>query len=242
MLIGYIPTTCLEGIGNKAARWHALGNVFHFCMQNILAPIAPYGETGIAMMSGDRIWRRCHPVLAAFVGNYPEQALVTCMYYGRCPKCTVHPDSFGDYSRFPPRSYDEALETFRLANGDVCTFHSACRKAGLKPVFHPFWEALPLTDIFISITPDILHQMLQGVMKHVIAWIASSGAFGPSQVDACCRSLPPNHHIMTFVKGITSLSWVTGLEHKNMCRILLGLIVDLPLPSRVLIIRMSTLK
>ena len=185
------------------------------------------------MMSGDRIWRRCHPVLATFVGDYPEQALVTCTYYGRCPKCTVHPDNLGDYSRFPPRNYDEALETFRLADGDVRAFHSACRRAGLKPVYHPFWEALPFTDIFVSITPDILHQMLQGVMKHVIAWIASSGAFRPSQVDACCRSLPPNHHIMTFVKGITSLSRVTGLKHKNMCHILLGLIVNLPLPSRV---------
>ena len=33
------------------------------------------------------------------------------------------------------------------------------------------------------------------------------------------------------MKGITSLSCVTGQEHDQMCRILLGLIIDIPLPG-----------
>ena len=152
------------------------------------------------------------------------------MYNGHCPKCTAPLDKLGEYTRFSPHSYNEAINTYFLADGDVHTFHAACREAGLKPVFHPFWESLPLSNIFISVTPDILHQLLQGVMKHLIAWLTS--AFGPIAVDMQCRSLPPNHHITTFTKGISSLSCVTGLEHKNMCRILLGLIVDHPLPSR----------
>jgi hypothetical protein len=231
MLIGYIPTTRLAGISNNTARRCALGNVFHFCMQNILTPIAPYGETGVTMMSGNGIWCRCHPILAAFVGDYPEQALVTCTYHSQCPKCIVPTDKLGERCSFPPHNSDEAFKAFCLSDGDIHTFHSACCKAGLKPVFHPFWKTLPLTDIFVSITPDVLHQLLQGVMKHLIAWVTSVDAFRPSQVNARCRSLPPNHHIATFVKGITTLSRVTGLEHKNMCKILLGLIIDLPLPS-----------
>ncbi|KAF8256711.1 hypothetical protein EI94DRAFT_1640016, partial [Lactarius quietus] len=161
--------------------------------------------------------------------NYPEQALVTCTYQGQCPKCLVHPEHLGDYSRTPSRDYDEALTTFRLADGDVHAFHSACHKADLKPVFHPLWEALPLIDIFISITPDILHQMLQGIMKHLIAWVSST--FGATIIDVRCKSLPPNHHITTFAKGISILSRVTGLEQKQMCKILLGLLIDLSLPS-----------
>ena len=229
LLIAYIPSTKLEGITNRAARRRALANLFHSCMQNLLAPISDYGESGVAMMTGDGIWRRCHPILAAFVGDYPEQALVTCTYNGRCPKCVSPPDRLGDYTRFPLRSYDDAIDTYVLADEDVLKFHAACRQAGLKPVFHPFWECLPLSNIFVSITPDVLHQLLQGVMKHLIKWLTST--FGPDKIDMCCRSLPPNHHIATFTKGITGLSHVTGLEHKNMCRILLGLIVDQPLPS-----------
>ncbi|KAH9009338.1 hypothetical protein EDB84DRAFT_1280521, partial [Lactarius hengduanensis] len=231
MLIGYIPTTRLEGIGNKSARCRALANLFHFCMRFLLAPIASHGETGVAMMSGDGIWRRCHPVFAMFVGDYPEQVLATCTFNGRCPKCAVHRNNLGDYSRSPARDYGKALEAFLLADGDVRMFHSVCREAGLKPVFHPFWEALPLTDVFISITPDILHQLLQGVMKHLIAWLTNSSAFGSAQIDARCRSLPPNHHIKIFARGISTLSRVSGLEHKQMCRILLGLVIELPLPS-----------
>ncbi|KAH8990406.1 hypothetical protein EDB86DRAFT_3235371 [Lactarius hatsudake] len=229
MLIGYLPTACLEAIGNKSARRHTLTNIFHFCMRNLLAPIASHGETGIAMMSGDGVWRRCHPIFAVFVGDYPEQVLVTCTFNGQCPKCVVHHNNLGDYSRSPLRDYDKASEAFLLADGDVCTFHSACHETGLKPIFHPFWEALPLTDIFISITPNILHQMLQGVMKHLVKWLKR--AFRPAQIDTRCRSLPPNHHIMTFAKGISTLSRILGLKHKHMCRILLGLIIELPLPS-----------
>ncbi|KAI9429981.1 hypothetical protein H4582DRAFT_2114026 [Lactarius indigo] len=218
MLIGYIPTAHLEGIGNKSARQHALANIFHFCMRNLLAPIVPHSEMGIAMMSGDGVWCRCHPIFAMFISDYTEQALVTCTFNGWCPKCIVHHDDLGDYSRSPP-------------HGDIHAFHSVCHEASLKPVFHPFWEALPLTDIFVSITHDILHQMLQGVMKHLVAWLI--GAFGPAQIDVqfpMCLFIT-NHHVMTFARGISTLSRVSGLEHKNMCHILLGLVIELPFLS-----------
>ena len=229
MLLAYIPTTKFEGIANNAGRRRAIANLYHGCMQVILGPIATVGEIGLEMMSGDGIWRRCHPILASFVGDYPEQVLVTCTYGGRCPKCLVPPDKLGSFVRFPLRDYEKAQDTYLLADGDTHRFHAACREAGQKPVFHPFWESLPLANIFISITPDVLHQLLQGVFKHLIAWLLE--AFGPAEIDARCRSLPPNHHISTFAKGISRLSRVTGKEHKNMSRIVLGLVMGLPLPN-----------
>ena len=229
ILIAYIPTTKLEGIANKAGRRRAIANLYHSCMRVILAPITAYGEIGIKMMSGDGIWRRCHPVFASFVGDYPEQVLVTCTYNGRCPKCLVPPDELGSHNRYPLRDYNKARDAYLLADGDAHVFHLACREAGQKPVHHPFWESLPLTNTFISITPDILHQLLQGVLKHLIAWLIL--AFGSTEIDARCQRLPPNHHIYIFAKGISILSRVSGKEHKHMSRLLLGLVLDLPLPS-----------
>jgi hypothetical protein len=182
-------------------------------------------------MSADGIWRRCHPIFAIFVGDYPEQALVTCTYNGRCPKCEVPRDRLGEFQEFPSRTPSEAKKTYRLADGNVQIFHRACREACVKPVFHPFWEFLPFSDIFLSITPDILHQILQGVAKHIIGWLASPTVFGSAEINKRCRLIPPNHNIALFTKGITSFSRVTGQEHKNMCRILLGLIIDLSLPN-----------
>ena len=37
-------------------------------------------------------------------------------------------------------------------------------------VFHPFWQELPHTDIHFTITPDVLHQLYQGVLRHLISW------------------------------------------------------------------------
>ncbi|KAI0043223.1 hypothetical protein FA95DRAFT_1498903 [Auriscalpium vulgare] len=233
VLVGYLPTANLEQIKVKAARRRAVANLFHACMRLILGPIKTFTRTGLAMASGDGIWRRCHPVFAVFVGDYPEQALVTCTLFGTCPKCLVPHNELGEHKQNDPRDLDAVEEALGLADGDPTDFHRACREAQIKPVFHPFWEGFPYTDIFISITPDILHEMHQGVIKHVISWLKAPEVFGPTEIDARCRRLPPNHNTRLFTKGITSLQRVSGSEHKDMCRILLGLIVDLRLPNNL---------
>jgi len=229
--VGYIPTKKFMGMTNKTARCRAQANLFHTCIRLLVAPINSVGETGIEMMSGDRIWRRCHPIFAAFVGDYLEQTLVTCVYSGCCPKCHAPKEQLGEYNQFSPQDFNKVINIYLLANGDGHLFHATCHEAGLKPVYHPFWDSLPLADVYLSITPDILHQMFQGVMKHLIAWLTDSATFGSAQINAWCKSLPPNHYITLFLEGIMHLSQVSGAEHKNMCRILIGLIINLPLPN-----------
>jgi hypothetical protein len=229
MLIRYIPTSKLDGITNKAVHWHALANLFHSCMEKVLDLICLHGKTGLVMMTRDRTWHCCHPILAMFIGDYPKQTLVTCTFNGQCLKCLVPHNQLGKYTHFPPWDHPEVIDTYLLADKDMTSFHPACRSAVLKPVFHPFWCSLPLTNIFISVTPDILHQLLQGVLKHILSWITHPAVFGGAVINAQCRSVPPNHHITIFTKGITSLSRVTGKEHKAMCSFLMGLITDLPL-------------
>jgi hypothetical protein len=137
MVIGYIPTTKLEGISNKAAQCHSLANLFHSCMDKILTLICSHGEHSLAMMSSDGTWHRCHPIFAAFVGDYLEQALVTCTFQGCCPKCTVLADQLGEFLHFPTQDFTKAINTFLLADEDTCRFHTASWKDGLKPIYHP---------------------------------------------------------------------------------------------------------
>ena len=56
LLVAYLPTTKLGGIANKSAWRHALANLFHACMGDLLDPITSHGETGLPMMSGDGVW------------------------------------------------------------------------------------------------------------------------------------------------------------------------------------------
>ncbi|KAG1888962.1 uncharacterized protein F5891DRAFT_932086, partial [Suillus fuscotomentosus] len=58
-------------------------------------------------------------------------------------------------------------------------------------------------------------------------------ACGAAEINARCRRLPPNHHIRLFMKGITSLSHLSGTEHSQICRFLLGIIIDIRLPGNL---------
>ncbi|KAJ8075302.1 hypothetical protein PM082_019638 [Marasmius tenuissimus] len=228
ILVGYLPTSNLKHIKNKAARRRAVANLFHACMSNILAPLKSAGLDGVVLASGDGVRRRCHPILCAYVGDYPEHVLVTCTYSGTSPICETPADELGNYPcSHPFRNAETALEAMTFVGTDVWT--TKCREANIKPVQHPFWEDLPYTNIFRSITPDVLHQLYQGVIKHLIGWITD--ICGEEDIDARVSRLPPNHGIRVFRKGITSLSRVSGTEHKQMSAFLLSIVTDVHLPN-----------
>lgn len=227
VLLAYLPTTKLEHIKNKAARRRALANLFHASLSRVLTGLKEAGINGVVMHSGNGVARRCHPIFALYVNDYPEQVLVTCTYSGDSPLCEVPANELGDYPcDYEFRSFEEALSAAESIG--TPDWGKNCAEANIKPVQHPFWEDLPYVDIFRSITPDILHQLLQGVMKHLIGWITK--IVGKDELDARVRRLPPNHSIRIFFKGLSSLSRVSGTEHKQICAFILGMLNDLSLP------------
>lgn len=230
ILIAYLPTTKLEHVTNKAARRRMNANLFHSCMGRIFAPLVPASLNGIIMCSGDGIRRRNHPIVAAHAADYQDQTLVTGVKNGECPKCEIPHDQLGSNDTpLQPRNLDKILAALALADSDPARFARACADAGIKPIYHPYWALLPFLNIFDSMTPDILHQILQGNLKHLLAWLKA--IFGSAELDARCERLPPNHNVRHFLHGICDLSRVTGKEHDQMCRILLGILVDLRLPN-----------
>ncbi|KAJ7595842.1 hypothetical protein C8J56DRAFT_1160182 [Mycena floridula] len=228
ILLAYLPTTNLGHVTSKAARRRMMANLFHACMRCLLAPLKEAGINGIMMESGDGVQRRCHPIYAAYVGDYPEQILVTCAYTGDSPVCECPKHELGDYPcNHPFRNFDDACAAAEKIG--MAGWAQACEDTNLRPVQHPFWEDLPYIDVFRSITPDLLHQMYQGVVKHLLHWLAT--VCDANEIDARVRRLPLNHGLRVFGKGITKLSRVSGLEHKQICTSLLGLITDIRLPG-----------
>ncbi|EIN04772.1 hypothetical protein PUNSTDRAFT_75804 [Punctularia strigosozonata HHB-11173 SS5] len=229
MLIGYLPATRLEHITNLPSRRRALANLYHACLGRILAPLRSSGIDGLPMATGHGVQYHCHPILACSAVDYPEQMLTVCCKYGECPTCTVDRDKLGDDKEAALRNLVEAIKALDLAEEGGAAFAQACEDAGIKPVYNPFWKSLPFVNIFRSIAPDILHQLYQGVLKHLLAWLRA--AFGAAEIDARCRRMPPGHGTRFFSKGICSLSRVSGSEHRDICRILLGLVIGLRLPG-----------
>ncbi|KAK7025769.1 hypothetical protein R3P38DRAFT_3531625 [Favolaschia claudopus] len=231
ILLGYLPTSKMKNITNKSARRRVLANVFHACMRHILAPLEGPGTSGMQVTSGDGVMRRGHPIYATFVGDYPEQCLVTAIKTGECPTCEVPHDELGEDGQFPLRDLEKILAALDKLDEGPTIYRKACEEAGIKPVYHPFWEGLPYTNIFRSIAPDVLHQLYQGIIKHLIAWLKA--VCGEAEIDARCRRLPPNHNIRLFMNGISDLSRVTGKEHDQISRFILGIIIDIQLPDNL---------
>ena len=57
------------------------------------------GQEGIILVSGDGAVRRCYPILAAYIGDYPEQTLVALVKSGNCPICPAPRDDINYVSR-----------------------------------------------------------------------------------------------------------------------------------------------
>ena len=77
--------------------------------------------------------------------------------------------------------------------------------------------------------PDILYQLLQCLIRHLVIWVKQ--AYSIEGIDARCQKLPCNSHVCHFFKGISPLSRITGKEHNNIVHILFGLIIDMHLPD-----------
>lgn len=232
VLLAYLPTSKLDHITNQESRRRALANLFHSSMSIILRPLEDSGRDGIVLVSGDGTARMCHPIFAAFVGDYPEQLLVGIIKHGLCPVCPALKEGIGEPDTIDaPRDIRPILEALDQIELGPVEFTAACAAAGIKPVQNPFWKNLPFVNIYNSITPDILHQISQGAFKHLVGWVRT--ACGDAEIDARCRRLPPNHHIRLFMKGICHLSRVTGQEHEQIGRFLLGLVLDIRLPGGI---------
>ncbi|KAJ7940032.1 hypothetical protein B0H13DRAFT_2226250 [Mycena leptocephala] len=205
VLLGYLSTSKMKNIKNKAARRRILANVFHACMSFILAPLKVAGVDGMPVTSGDGVTRRGHPIYATFVGDYPEQCLVTAIKAFECPTCEVPRDELGEETNYPLRDLENILAALDTLDEGPTVYSQACADAGIKPIYRPVWEGLPYTN-------------------HLISWLKS--ACGEAKIDARCRRLPPNHNIR-------GLGRVTGKEHDQISRFILAIIIDIQLPNNL---------
>lgn len=240
ILVGYLSCDKISSDGISERKHRALVHqLFHASVRAILEPLIKAGQEGIEVTSGDGTVRRVHPVLAAYVADYPEQCLVTCAKSGTCPKCQVPEAELESNKPGLPRTKLWTLDVMRRArqkaNGksDSNAFTKACHDLNVSGyTIRPFWRDLPYTDIHSCITPDVLHQLYQGVFKHIIEWC--SVLVDERELDRRIRCLPPSYGVRHFKNGISALSQVSGTERKHMARILLACLVG-KIPNKVMI-------
>jgi len=98
ILLSYLPTTHLENITNTSRKRRVIANLYHACVSQILEPLESAGVDGIWMSTGSGHLYRAHPILAAFIGDYPEQLLVTLGLNSDCPRCQKDHNNLREYN------------------------------------------------------------------------------------------------------------------------------------------------
>ena len=235
VLIAYLSVDkpAKKGLSKKALRLRNY-EVFHRSMAVVLQPLKAAGNPhsgGLTMVGGDGTVRKVYPILAAYVADYPEQCLVTCTKYGTCPKCRRQAGELQSTELGEPRKQKWTLDVINGArsasthpNGRAKNAHTLCMEHDVAGGnYEPFWAGFPLLDIHRCITPDVLHQLYQGVLKHLISWVQE--VVGEEELDSRIRSLPPAFGVRHFSKGISALTQVSGVERKHIARILLSCLV-----------------
>ncbi|KAL5536222.1 hypothetical protein ACEPAF_43 [Sanghuangporus sanghuang] len=232
VLLAYLPTSRLQHISSNASHRRMLQNLVHACMRFIFCDMGRHGGPGVLMTDGNGIERRCHPILATVAIDYQEQVQVSSIISGDCPKCICRKHELGEHweESHTRRDLDEVLDIMDILDSDDLSQYSrVCKAHRIKPIQHPFWIDLPYCDVFNAVTPDILHQLHQGVIKHLIEWLTV--ILGEKKLDARCRRIPPNHSIRVFHMDLSILNRVSGTEHSQICQFLLGLLAGFQLGS-----------
>ncbi|KIK74815.1 hypothetical protein PAXRUDRAFT_37023 [Paxillus rubicundulus Ve08.2h10] len=216
VLLGYLPTTKLECFSKSTCSLERY-NLFHYCMTQILEPMVEAGKIGVPMTCPDSYVHCMFPILAAYVADFPEQCLIACCKESRCPKCTCTLKN---------------LKKHQQGNMQTKEFED---KLGLHAVYEPFWATLPHSDIFQSITPDILHQLHKGVFKdHIVAWCTE--VIGKEELDAWFWAMTSYAGLHHFKKGISKCKQWTGTDQKELQWVFIGVIagaVDSPVLAAV---------
>lgn len=240
ILLGYLPVSKINKKGlTKREHKSRTQQLFHRSMRLILEPLIRAGTEGVEVTGGDGSVRMVFPILASYVADYPEQCLITCSKYGTCPKCQCPSDKLEDEKTRPPRTPQLTMSIIQDAwstHQSSTSAEAACMTEDVNgAVKEPFWAGLPFADIHMSITPDVLHQLYQGVFKHIVSWCED--LLSPEELDSRFRCLPPGSGIRHFKNGISVLSQISGKERKDMAKVLLACLVGKVSKSTLLVFR-----
>ncbi|KAJ7689554.1 hypothetical protein B0H17DRAFT_937114, partial [Mycena rosella] len=228
VLLGYIPVTKLE-IFSKKTRSSVAHQLFHDCMRVMLEPLRKAGNDGVKMDCADGFVRMMYPILSAYIADYPEQCLVACCRENACPRCLVHPKERGKAVNSTLRDPDKTLRV--LIAQSKGEFPPKFVDQNLRPI-NPFWANFPHCDIFSCMTPDILHELHNGVFgDHVVGWATAAMAGDSAEVDSRFRAMSPHPTLRHFKKGISLTSQWTGTERKQMQKVFLGVLAKATDPA-----------
>jgi len=147
-----------------------IDEAWHSTVGTVLSQLRHLDITGPGLKwdCADGFQRQCYPLLAAWVGDYPEQFMIAQVSYGSCPMCEIPEGVPMGHSTFRPldNSREQHIYLELLEDNHIDTLHTL----GIHPIRDQFWHH-PLCNVYRLWQPDELHQLLLGLVNDLWHWL-----------------------------------------------------------------------
>jgi Plavaka transposase len=234
-LAAYLP---IPKFVNVSAPVHALltARVYHICVDIITVNLKLAEAHGAFMSDPSSRVRMCHTPLASWIGDLPEQRVVSCILANQSPFTMATANDFGDHHSFPSRTWDHTLNLIAEACSItdpslVSAFAKTCQNYSLNGVHQPFWMNWGRANPPDFLTPDALHAFHKFFFDHPLKWVIN--IMGREELDRRIAALQPCLGVRHWKNGISTLKQCTGREHRDIQKILVSVIAN-AVPDRVL--------
>jgi hypothetical protein len=225
VLLAYLPVDKFSYVTNEDERSRLKRELTHRAMETLFQELHEASAHGVETLCADGRYRRAYPIIAGVVLDNEDQVLDAGIISSGCPKCKTTYQNRGSGQLAPPRTNHETLCATHAAleDGD----RRAADALHLQPIW-PWWANLPYYDFAGSLMPDILHQLHQGMLKHLLKWTyKAAGKTGPAMVDRYFVAMPNAEGMRHFKQGVSGVKQWTGRESKEVEKQLLPVIASL---------------
>jgi hypothetical protein len=225
-LVAYLPIPKFLDVSKPV---HAIlsARVYHFAISIVMRNLKLAARDGCPMSDPRGDLRMIHTPLVAWIADYPEQLLIACTASKRSPISHAIAAQFGDPLPHPPRTRSDTLNAIERACTisdpcDIASFYKTCQTLHLNGVVEPYWKDWGNACPSIFLTPDGLHQWHKFFFDHPINW--SINIMGGAELDRRLSVLQPRVGVRHWANGVSTLKQLTGREHRDLEKLLPGVI------------------
>ena len=212
ILIGFIPVPS-KGAPDSGAAWHHAVDMVLGALKDV-----EIRGPGYQWDCADGFRRNCYPIIAAWIGDYPEITTLAQIIGGACPVCEI--------PKGPAMGHDQQARKFKLRSAveyqeRLEDYAGELKQVHLQPIPNLFWD-YPLCDVYQLWQPDTLHQLYLGIVKDLFEWVTeymrTRGM--KTEFDARLTSVPHYPKMLRFSKPFDALKKGTwqGKEIREMLR------------------------
>ena len=213
----------------KELRGVSENRLIHECLDFILQPLKTVASIGIMMSDPWGGLRHCFTPLAGYIMDFQEAIVIAGVMGKTSPVTMANYKQFGDSVRHEPRTGSTTLaqlSALRLkadaGEENLAEYWYEAKKFHLNGVDKPFWRDWAFADPQHFLTPEPLHHWHKMSWDHDTKWCIE--VLGGAEIDFRFSVLHPHVGYRHFKEGISKLKQVTGREHRDVQRYIIGVI------------------